>query len=381
MLLYVILFIFLGFIIRALLRNHDKAALYVIIGIAVLWAFKYFAYAFAAFWEMFIGIVIFDELFDKKKEDKSKTLRVKSNQENFKKIVKNEDIIAGNLLDKDGGITDFQKEYDKLFHPERVKNGDKSEVVQRVSCVLSPEKSSAEMEQHRRGVNVSVAPESDELWNQLSALREENKIREIIQERCIEYIFHFTREENIESIIKYGLVPRLVHDVNNVYACVNDEYRFDGRTDTNSLSIGFPNHRMFYRYRKLGEKDGFKWCIFVFKPEILYEKECLFCRTNAASHEIRSVRDSELKGFQALEAMFGEKEIQKEMNLPLSFPIDEQAEVLVKDIIEPQYIHSIIFENKDLYYNYKSKYKNLDVRYDTSMFRSREYFLNAFWRR
>ncbi len=205
-------------------------------------------------------------------------------------------------------------------------------------------------------------------------------IKNSIQERNIDYLFHFTQEKNISSILKFGLLPRSMSAFIGIGINYNDSLRLDNREDYNSLSISFPNSRMFYKYRKLGENKGINWAIIVFNPEILYLKTCLFCQTNAANTNIRNTSDIQLKNFSAFEALFKDELKRKELNLPSSYPTDEQAEVLVNGIIEPKYIHSIAFNKKDLVYKYKSLFPEFDIRYDNSIYNSRSYFLNSLWR-
>ena len=45
---------------------------------------------------------------------------------------------------------------------------------------------------------------------------ENDKIKHIVDKRSIEELIHFTNIRNIESILKYGLVPRKFHDEKNI---------------------------------------------------------------------------------------------------------------------------------------------------------------------
>ncbi|MBD5625982.1 MAG: DUF4433 domain-containing protein, partial [Desulfovibrio sp.] len=64
--------------------------------------------------------------------------------------------------------------------------------------------------------------------------------------------------------------------------------------------------------------------------------------------------------------------------LPDCFPTDEQAEVLVREQIAPQYIKGVRFDDDSLVKFYKKKYPALSIEYCQSYYRDREYFINRF---
>ena len=122
-----------------------------------------------------------------------------------------------------------------------------------------------------------------------------SEIYEVYREREIPYLLHFTRPENLESILAIGLHPRQNIDLGVVpNASVNDTCRNDGRRDRNCLSISFPNYKMFYPLRSAN--PGIEWPVLVMKPSILWTMDCLFCENNAASTAISSKQDHELRG-------------------------------------------------------------------------------------
>lgn len=80
-------------------------------------------------------------------------------------------------------------------------------------------------------------------------------IKKIIEDRKIPALTHFTSLSNLESILENGLYSR---DKVDESVEVNDEMRLDGRKNTISTSIGFPNSKMFYKYRN--QKGGALVC-------------------------------------------------------------------------------------------------------------------------
>lgn len=192
---------------------------------------------------------------------------------------------------------------------------------------------------------------------------------EAINNRNIKYLIHFTSEENIDSIIQNGLIPRGLIDLNK--CIVNDEIRLDGYLNYSSFSIGFPNFKMLWKYRN--EKNT-KYCIIGFNVNLLLDKECLFCFTNAASSHILKLSINELKGKEAFNKMYEDNVLgydREELNLPDAWPTDPQAEVLIKGIIEPTYILGINFNDDELTKKYKDKYSHINIKTNGFFFNNR----------
>lgn len=210
---------------------------------------------------------------------------------------------------------------------------------------------------------------------ELVAMPRDHLIAEALAARNVEHVVHFTQATNVDSIIKFGLLPRsMLHHLPTLAAC-NDDLRLDSREDTVCLSIGFPNYPMFYKYRKIGEKNGIEWAVIVLSKDVLIEKDCLFCHTNAARGSIRKQSEDAMKGVEAFNALYERESTRKELGLPDDWPTDAQAEVLVKGAIEPRYIRSIAFTSKLLADEFKLKHAQLDIRNDRFFYNTREYSL------
>ena len=67
--------------------------------------------------------------------------------------------------------------------------------------------------------------------------------------RHIEDCVHFTNVLNLKSIINYGLLPKSTLKEESMNFQENDVYRYDGFENATSLSITFPNYKMFYSIR------------------------------------------------------------------------------------------------------------------------------------
>jgi hypothetical protein len=161
----------------------------------------------------------------------------------------------------------------------------------------------------------------------------------------IPYLVHFTRAVNLPSILEHGLYPISRKDELGINPQVNDQMRLDGHLDGISLSIRFPNYRMFYKYRR--ENPEIDWVVLGIHPSVLWEKNCAFCCHNAADLRISRQPLKNLQTVEAMQGMFAELEgleSRKEQRLESSDPTDGQAEVMVFDVIEPELIIGVAFE-------------------------------------
>lgn len=164
-------------------------------------------------------------------------------------------------------------------------------------------------------------------------------IQEYVQQRGIRSLIHFTRKDNLASILDSGLLRRdiLIEDGFDNY---NDEIRVD-KTSAVCTTISFPNYRMFYRLQQ--ENPGVEWVVLEIFPRALWELECAFCKTNAASTNVSSISIEERKQLSALKSMFGDfnYRTRESLEIPDEYTTDPQAEVLFIDGIPREYIKNI----------------------------------------
>lgn len=199
------------------------------------------------------------------------------------------------------------------------------------------------------------------------------EIKKIVESRNIKALLHFTRLENIPSILENGLVSRSSISAEAIF---NDHQRLDERRDTISLSISFPNYLMFYKYRQ--DMQG-KWCVIGINPAVLWDLECLFCKHNAADSRISSLPDEQLTLPESLADMFVDSDIsptRADLKLQDCDPTDPQAEVLVKNIIPKEYILGIVFPDtpsKEQYLHLSDRMKIMEHNRNKGYFASRTY--------
>jgi hypothetical protein len=163
-------------------------------------------------------------------------------------------------------------------------------------------------------------------------------VQNAIAKRKITQLLHFTRLENLESILTHGLLSR--RDVEQAAIGIpNDAYRHDGHTDANCLSVTFPNYKMLYRLR-CENKDS-RWVIVGVHPSVLWTKRCAFCVENASNGNVSSIPIAQREGVAAFEKMFDPwpgKPSRAELGLTDALPTNPQAEVLCFDRIETNLI-------------------------------------------
>ena len=195
-------------------------------------------------------------------------------------------------------------------------------------------------------------------------------IENILQERQIQYLCHFTRLENLESILTHGLIPRsnLYNAEFNpnpslsIHGIFNDRYRIDGKPDATSLSISFPNSSMFYGLRC--SNNSAQWAVIVLSARVLIDKNCAFYPTNAANSSVNSMPISHFKGVSALNRLFEGDNTNRQYLLDKD-PTDVQAEVLVFDNIEPRYIYGAVLKRTEDIENFQSLFPNFTfVKYE-----------------
>ena len=124
-------------------------------------------------------------------------------------------------------------------------------------------------------------------------MKKKDEILEIIKQRNITQLIHFTNKKNINSIIKNGLLNNDELKRRGLDYISNDPERREKWTYAISLSITNKNSDLYdaFKYRqKLSDND---FTIIKINPMVIVEHECFFCDTNAASHTFNHYRDNE----------------------------------------------------------------------------------------
>lgn len=213
-------------------------------------------------------------------------------------------------------------------------------------------------------------------WETLLTIKSEqaNKIKEIVTRRKIEYLVHFTRIDNLNSILKNGLIPVSMQQKMKIPSIRNDDQRIDSKLDCTSCSIVFPNYKLFYKFRE-DNFLGSSWVVIVLDKDVLFSPSNItyYCQTNAAGVFPRISSAKELCTATAFENMFcdslttKENKVIQRASLQISDYIttDPQAEILISGAIDKKYIGCICFQKQPDIDEYITRYgKELLEKYD-----------------
>lgn len=185
-------------------------------------------------------------------------------------------------------------------------------------------------------------------------------IQQIGNERSITTLCHFTRVENLQSILQEGLLGRSLLEARGQQFLFNDHDRVDGHKEALCMSISFPNYQMFYSIREekkaAQEANDSQWIVLLLDAKVLWELDCAFCQRNAAHNAVRRVPLEDRKKPKALKGMFEDfyNISHQDLQIPDPYlmhpksasPTHPQAEVLVFDSIPVEYINTIHFYNE-----------------------------------
>jgi hypothetical protein len=183
----------------------------------------------------------------------------------------------------------------------------------------------------------------------------EEKVKELLEKRKIQYFVHFTRLDNLASILQYGLVPVNLQQGMKIKSICNDDKRLDFRPDCTSCSVEFPNYRLFYTFRE-HKFPGTHCVIIAIVKEVVFSPANIayYCSTNAARVIPRTINITDLCTSDAFESMFCEtfstkgnvKINRASLQIDDNWTTDPQAEILISDIIGTQYIRGIFFQSQ-----------------------------------
>ena len=194
------------------------------------------------------------------------------------------------------------------------------------------------------------------------------KLQQICSKRRITTLMHFTRIENLSSILQQGLLGRNILEERGQDFEWNDSQRLDEHKEAVCLSISFPNYRMFYsireRKKETNEANDSQWVVLLLDAKVLWELDCAFYQENAASNPADGITPSleQRKTSSALTSMFvedyvnrqGSRVLRQVLQISNNYPTNPQAEVLVFDSIPTRYIKIVHFRNATILREWRS---------------------------
>lgn len=188
----------------------------------------------------------------------------------------------------------------------------------------------------------------DKYWNKVA-----DHIATVVETRRIEEVLHFTRLDNLHSILEHGILTRSEIFTGNFNTYASDTNRLDQDDDAVSVSITCFYPRMFGG--KMSRTAGEAWVIVVLKPNVLWEHICLFYTRGAASNETKHANHKRYGGY-ALQKLFDDYSPQMNSNgtgfraehgLPDNWPTFPDSEVQVKSSIHPRYIKGVVVQTPE----------------------------------
>ena len=175
-------------------------------------------------------------------------------------------------------------------------------------------------------------------------------IRAQVKRRGITRLCHFTPSRNLAHIAtdSKGILAS-IHLEWNEKAVFNptDIERLDGYPDHVCCSVQYPNAWYFKRAR--GQDSLFlDWVVLLINPRYLWRTGTKFCHRNAASEYGKLVKEG-TQGFTALfaETVQGSRIFRRGSRYPAFLSTDEQAEVLVPDLIQQEDVIGIAVQDDD----------------------------------
>jgi hypothetical protein len=170
----------------------------------------------------------------------------------------------------------------------------------------------------------------------------QRSIQHVLAAKQVTSLVHFTPMQNLDSIVNNDLLSRDQCKRVGVQPTTTDNFRYDGLLDYISVSISFPNDRMFYLKQ---QRLNYSWAILLLSPAVITSQQSLFFSTNAASAKKTNQLDG-LDSAAAFLTLFGSADTATPSHgLGRSFPADPQAEIMVKQTIAKKYIQSIVFRS------------------------------------
>ena len=180
-------------------------------------------------------------------------------------------------------------------------------------------------------------------------------ILQSLEARNINYLMYFTRIENLNSILKHGIVPINSHKEKGICAVTNEwEKKKDKQKNGNGYSIEFPNYKILSRLRHYSNASGKYVIICLDAKSVLIDTASrqTYCEDNASSK--RATHDF-TAGIECLFLDYYNKASsdynsalhikRSALGIPDCFTTNPQAEIIIERIVGPKYIKGVVFEN------------------------------------
>ena len=187
----------------------------------------------------------------------------------------------------------------------------------------------------------------------INAAQSEKKIkaiRQFVRKNKLTCLTHFTRTDNLKSILQSGILPASILKHNKTFASVRrSSITLPPEWEQMvSLNLSFPDYKLFNDLNNHMPSD---WVILLIDIRVLYDFPCYFFPTRALDIiESAPLPNMVLEDFHQssdLKALFADTENvkRKDLNIFPFYPTDPTSEVLSFFPIAPSYITQIYFHS------------------------------------
>ena len=187
----------------------------------------------------------------------------------------------------------------------------------------------------------------------INAAQSEKKvkaIRQFVKKNKLTCLTHFTRTDNLKSILQSGILPASILKRNKTFASVQrSSITLPPEWEQMvSLNLSFPDYKLFSDLNNHMPSD---WVILLIDIRVLYDFPCYFFPKRALdiieSAPFPSMVLEDFHQSSDLKALFADKENvkRKDLNIFPFYPTDPTSEVLSFFPIAPSYITQIYFHS------------------------------------
>ena len=175
-------------------------------------------------------------------------------------------------------------------------------------------------------------------------------------ERGVSCLVHFTPIDNLNSIFKNGIAPRIYFEDGDDIV-VTDSVRYDNHLECSCFSLSYPNYQMFEVKRRWTHR---KYAVLIVDIDALSDGNVdavYFLPVNAAYREVRwNITDynqlQDVKNMFAEELTYQNRTVlRNDLNIPDEYTTCPQAEVMVDGIIPSEYIRELHFYDERTFYD------------------------------
>lgn len=173
-------------------------------------------------------------------------------------------------------------------------------------------------------------------------------VRDQVRKKRISYLTHFTRSENLKSILQTGILPASILKQNRAFSSVIYTpqplpAQWSGFV---SLNISFPDYKLFLQMQNHQAGD---WVVLLIDSRVLADFPCYYFPDRATSFiesaPVPGLPLEEFRSVKAFKELFAEREDikRRELEIPDSYPTNPCSEVLCSFPIAPSSISQVWF--------------------------------------